>query len=275
MSDQKLSELDVTTTPSSSDIAYVLDGGASRQTTLGNLAKGVTVTNLDTTGLTASQLLRVNSGGSAIESSGKTVPTGDIVGTTDTQTLSAKTLTAPTIGDFSNSAHDHSNAAGGGAVVSAGLTVAGVIEIATIAETDTGTDAGRAVSPDGLQGSIRNIRYIIYRVLDAATSADADTTVGGDFESPITGVMTDVGAYNDTAGVTGTATYDIHLNGTTIMDTTKISIETGEKSSRDALTQPVLSTTAISAGDLLTFDTDANQTTSAKGLTFRIEIRQT
>ena len=42
--------------------------------------------------------------------------TGDIVGTTDTQTLSAKTLTTPIIGDFTNATHDHADAAGGGRV---------------------------------------------------------------------------------------------------------------------------------------------------------------
>jgi len=63
----------------------------------GTDSKKVLATNLDPTGLTASQLLRVNSGGTAVESSGKTAPSGDIVGTTDTQTLTNKTLTKPTI----------------------------------------------------------------------------------------------------------------------------------------------------------------------------------
>jgi hypothetical protein len=39
--------------------------------------------------------------------------TGAVVGTTNTQTLTNKTLTTPTIGDLSNAQHDHSNAAGG------------------------------------------------------------------------------------------------------------------------------------------------------------------
>jgi hypothetical protein len=34
----------------------------------------------------------------------------------------------------------------------ADLTTAGIVELATIAETNTGTDAGRAVTPDGLDG---------------------------------------------------------------------------------------------------------------------------
>jgi hypothetical protein len=48
--------------------------------------------------------------------------TGAVVGTTDTQTLAAKTLTTPTIGDFTNATHDHLNAAGGGMLAGAALT---------------------------------------------------------------------------------------------------------------------------------------------------------
>ncbi len=51
-----------------------------------------TTASISTSGLTASQLLRVNSGGTAVESSGKTVPTGTIVGDTDSQTLTNKTI---------------------------------------------------------------------------------------------------------------------------------------------------------------------------------------
>lgn len=51
-----------------------------------------TTAGISVSGLTASQLLRVNSGGTAIESSGKTVPSGAIVGDTDSQTLTNKTI---------------------------------------------------------------------------------------------------------------------------------------------------------------------------------------
>jgi hypothetical protein len=40
--------------------------------------------------------------------------TGSVVGTSDTQTLTNKTLTTPTIASFANAAHTHADAAGGG-----------------------------------------------------------------------------------------------------------------------------------------------------------------
>jgi len=44
----------------------------------------------------------------------KVVPAGAFVGTTDTQTLSAKTLLLPVIADFTNAGHTHQNTVGGG-----------------------------------------------------------------------------------------------------------------------------------------------------------------
>ena len=78
-------------------IDYLLKNTTGGHDHDGTDSKKVLVTNLDITGLTASQLIRLNSGGTALESSGKTVPTGDIVGTSDTQTLTNKTLTSPSM----------------------------------------------------------------------------------------------------------------------------------------------------------------------------------
>lgn len=70
------------------------------------------------------------------------------------ETLTNKTLTAPTIADFTNAAHDHGDADDGGAVVSSSATVAGVVELATDAEAITGTDTARAVTPANLRATL-------------------------------------------------------------------------------------------------------------------------
>jgi len=63
-------------------------------------------------------------GGEVNITGGITVSTlgGDVVGTTESQTLTQKILTTPTIGDFTNAAHDHSNAIGGSVLDHADLT---------------------------------------------------------------------------------------------------------------------------------------------------------
>ena len=61
-----------------------------------------------------------------IESSGKKPPDGDIVGTSDTQTLSNKTLVEPAIDDFTLAQHDHTTAKKGGNVVEASLNLSDV-----------------------------------------------------------------------------------------------------------------------------------------------------
>ena len=50
----------------------------------------------------------------------------------------------------------------------------------TETETDKGTDAARAVSPDGLQGSLRNLRFFLVTLVDSSTSTATDTKIGGD-----------------------------------------------------------------------------------------------
>jgi hypothetical protein len=47
--------------------------------------------------------------------------TGSVVGTTDTQTLSNKTLTTPTIASFANATHAHTAAAGGGTLTAGAI----------------------------------------------------------------------------------------------------------------------------------------------------------
>jgi len=126
-----------------------------------------------------------------------------------------------------------------------------------------------------LAPSLKPPRYIVLRALDAATSHTVLGTVGGDFSCPVAGAFLDVGAYVDTAGATGTATIDIHKNGTTILST-KITLDDGEKTSRTAAAAPVLdpATNALAIGDILTVDISVLQTTAAKGLSVWLNVRE-
>lgn len=160
----------------------------------------------------------------------------------------------------------------------ASTTVAGKVELTTTAEINTGTDSTRAMPVDQFVASNRNVRYALIRVVGATTdwSADGSTTVGGDVELPFTGTITEIGAFSDTPGTTGTAIVDVNLNGSTIMTTNKLKWDSGEKSTRTySGTAPGLTTTAVTAGDILTVDIDTNHTTKSKGLTIRLGIRQT
>lgn len=106
-------------------------------------------------------------------------------------------------------------------------------------------------------------------------TADIETgDICGSWPVPFTGTILSVGANVKTTGVTGTMIIDIHKNGTSIMTTDKISIETGETDSEDATIQPILTTTSFVAGDLFTFEVDSLHTTPAKGLTIRMVIEK-
>ncbi len=119
----------------------------------------------------------------------------------------------------------------------------------------------------------QNLKYIHKRIFKNTTSVTTGTTIEGDFEFDFDGTIQEIGAYNDTAGITGTMVVDVHLNGSTIMTTNKLDIDTTEKTTRTAATAPTLTTTSVSTGDILTFDVDAiHSGTAAKGLTVRLGV---
>lgn len=177
---------------------------------------------------------------------------------------------------------DTANVTAAGALMDSELTDIAAVKTltdASIADTDTGSSPTAFVTPDGLQGSLRNLRFVDFIVVDAATDCATGTDLI-EWEVPFacTIVQDDsnkqyFSAWNATAGTTGTMVVDIHKAGTTIMTTNKLDIETGETSTRTAATQPDLTTTTLAAGDLITIDVDAVHTTAAKGLTVRMALR--
>jgi hypothetical protein len=163
----------------------------------------------------------------------------------------------------------------------ASKTAAGIVELATTAELDTGTDSTRAIPVDQFVASKYNVEHLTFILVAPDTDVEVASTIF-EWESDIAGTILQddsdkhlLKATNATAGVTGTMIVDIHKNGTTIMDTNKLDIETTEKTTVSATTQPDLSVTTIAKGDIITFHVDAiHSGTAAKGLNVHISIRQ-
>lgn len=124
-------------------------------------------------------------------------------------------------------------------------TASGISELATIAETNTGTDATRAVTPDGLAGSNTGKRVIQIKLWDETTAI----TVGDGrfiFRVPaeMAGmVITSVRAYVTTVSSSGTPTFQIRsITDSVDVLSTLLTIDVSEKSSTTAVTAAVINT---------------------------------
>lgn len=156
---------------------------------------------------------------------------------------------------------------------SSSLTAQGVVELATAAETTTGTDATRAVTPDGLAGSDYGKRIVSIALLNNSTN----TSVGDGAGSVTYTVPSEINGWNlvnahasvETAGTTNTTDIQIHnVTQTADMLSTKITIDSAELTSYTAATAPVIDAANddVATGDKLRFDVDAISTTPAVGL---------
>ncbi len=107
-------------------------------------SKKVLATNLDVTGLTALRLLRVNAGATAVE--GVAGPTGSIVGTTDTQTLTGKTISVDdnTISGIAASSFVVSNGSGN---IDGGAAQKAIPAGTVVGTSDTQTLTNKRVTP--------------------------------------------------------------------------------------------------------------------------------
>lgn len=156
-------------------------------------------------------------------------------------------------------------------VSAASDTLAGKVELATAAETTTGTDATRAVTPDGLAGSDYGKRVVGIQVVDSATDmATGDGKAFFRIPSVMNGWnLVGVAARVYTAGTTSTCTIQIrNITQAADMLTTKISIDSAELDSSTAATPAVIDTANddVATGDGIAIDVDTVHTTAAKGL---------
>lgn len=157
-------------------------------------------------------------------------------------------------------------------------TVDGVVELATAAETDTGTDATRAVTPDGLAGSNfgeKPVQVVAFDFTSDVTTGDGAYYI--QIPSSLNGMnLVEVMAAVITAGTTGTTDVQLHnVTDTQDMLSTKLTIDSGETSSTTAATAAVINTTYddVATGDVLRVDVDATASTKAKGLIVTLIFR--
>jgi len=166
------------------------------------------------------------------------------------------------------------------AMPTADLTTSGFIEIATVAEANTGTDATRAVSPDALAGSVFGKKTVSVVVFDAISTCTTGDAAGGVFvriPSACNGMnLVEVAACVYTAGTTGTMDIQIHnITDTTDMLSTKITIDSAETDSSTAATPAVINAALddVVTGDKLRIDVDAVHTTPATGLVVELTFQ--
>lgn len=152
-------------------------------------------------------------------------------------------------------------------------TARGVVELATAAEINTGTDAARPMCPDQFAGSVFANRVItLYAFGPTQDCATGDGKVYYPVPAELNGYNI-VGAQQDviTAGTTGTQDVQIaRIRSGTPADvlSTKSTIDSTETSSTTAAAAAVINTSNddLATGDYLRLDVDAVQTTPAKGL---------
>lgn len=162
--------------------------------------------------------------------------------------------------------------------VAASDTVAGKVELATTSETSTGTDTGRAVTPDGLAGSIFGT-FVISIVVSDPNGANLTTGDGKAYwrvPSVCNGMnLVEVAAHVITVSTSGLPTVQIH-NVTDAVDmlSTSLTIDANEKDSATAATPAVINTSNddVATGDELRIDVDVAGT-GTKGLMVELQFR--
>ena len=134
---------------------------------------------------------------------------GSVVGTNGAQTLAGKTLTTPTIGDFTNATHNHTNAAGGGTLTSAAISnFQEAVEDTVGAMVSGNSESGISVTYDDATGKYN------FDVNDPVISIDGD--IAG------SATMTNLGNVTINTGITAGVIVNADISGAAAIAASKI-----------------------------------------------------
>ena len=159
-------------------------------------------------------------------------------------------------------------------VIAASLSFAGRVELGTAAEIDGGTDTGRALSPFYFGQSEyghRLVQLVITDTLLATGDSQFHFFIPPELDS---WDLVDADAANATPSTTGTPTIQIrNVTDAADMLSTKITIDTAEKTSYTAATPPVIDTgnDSVVTGNEIAIDIDSAGT--AEGLNIILSFR--
>lgn len=171
--------------------------------------------------------------------------TGSVVGTTDSQVLSNKTLTTPTIASFANATHNHTNAAGGGTLTSAAISdFQEATEDVVGAMVSSNSESGISVTYDDATGKLN------FDVSDPVITLSGDVTGSA--------TITNLGNTTITTTIPAGTIVNADINSAAAIDKTKISGTAITAADTGTVNTTILADLAVTTAKLV----DSNVTTA-------------